>query len=337
MSDVRQLAALCRGKHVYIQTHNFPDPDAIASAFGLQRLLAACQVPSALCYDGKIDKLSACKMLDTFHIQMFPYRQLRPDMRETDYVICVDAQKQRGNITDFVGDEVACIDHHPTFVPMEYRYRDIRPTGACATLIAQYYQQLGLTPDTDTATALLYGLKMDTLQFTRGVTQEDISAFAFLFPLCDQETLARLERNNMEFNDLKAYGAAIESIVLYDKTGFSSVSFPCPDALVAILSDFILALQEVEVAVVFSFREDGIKFSVRSEDPRIHAGNLVHSALQGLGDGGGHAEMAGGLIRLEAVPKLGRYPNDAIRDAFLAALSIQRRANRAPEASQEDP
>lgn len=168
MSDVHQLTALCRGKHVYIQTHNFPDPDAIASAFGLQRLLAACQVPSALCYDGKIDKLSACKMLDTFHIQMFPYRQLRPDMRETDYVICVDAQKQSGNITDFVGDEVACIDHHPTFVPMEYRYRDIRPTGACATLIAQYYQQLGLTPDTDTATALLYGLKMDTLQFTRG-------------------------------------------------------------------------------------------------------------------------------------------------------------------------
>ena len=91
-----------------------------------QRLLAACQVPSALCYDGKIDKLSACKMLDTFHIQMFPYRQLQPDMRETDYVICVDAQKQSGNITDFVGDEVACIDHHPTFVPMEYRYRDIR-------------------------------------------------------------------------------------------------------------------------------------------------------------------------------------------------------------------
>jgi len=105
----------------------------------------------------------------------------------------VDAQKHSGNITDFVGDEVACIDHHPTFVPMEYRYQDIRSTGACATLIAQYYRQLGLAPDRDTATALLYGLKMDTLQFTRGVTQEDIEMFSFLFPLCDQEALARLE------------------------------------------------------------------------------------------------------------------------------------------------
>lgn len=40
-----------------------------------------------------------------------------------------------------VGEEVACIDHHPSFVPMEYRYRDIRPTGACATIIARYYQE----------------------------------------------------------------------------------------------------------------------------------------------------------------------------------------------------
>ena len=33
------------------------------------------------------------------------------------------------------------------------------------------------------------------------------------------EKLARMERNNMEFNDLKAYGAAIESIKVYDKVG----------------------------------------------------------------------------------------------------------------------
>ena len=45
MNDFNQLAALCHGKHIYIQTHNFPDPDAIASAFGLQRLLAQHEIP----------------------------------------------------------------------------------------------------------------------------------------------------------------------------------------------------------------------------------------------------------------------------------------------------
>lgn len=320
MNDFNQLAALCLGKHIYIQTHNFPDPDAIASVFGLQRLLALRGIPSTLCYDGRIDKLSAYKMLKAFRIEMFPYEQLRPNMTEEDYVICVDAQKHSGNITDFIGNEVACIDHHPTFVPVSYRYQDIRLTGACATLIAQYYQQLSCKPDKQTATALLYGLKMDTLQFTRGVTDLDIEMFAFLFPLCDQKTLTWLERNNMEFSDLKAYGAAIENIELYDKVGLSCIPFPCPDALIAIISDFILALQEVEVAVIFSCREDGIKFSVRSEHTSIHAGHLVHEALRGYGDGGGHATMAGGMIRKENEHLLGHYPKDAIREAFLRVL-----------------
>ncbi len=320
MSDFHELVELCKGHRLYIQTHNFPDPDAIASAYGLQKLLALYGISSRLCYDGRIDKLSASKMLEAFGIQMVSYASLLPELCEEDYIICVDTQKHGGNVTDFVGDEVACIDHHPTFVPMEYRYQNIRITGACATLIAEYYAALGKTPDRDVATALLYGLKMDTLQFTRGVTQEDIAMFAFLFPHCDQEVLSDLERNNMEFADLKAYGAAIDSIEIYDKVGFSSIPFSCPDAMIAILSDFILSLIEVETAVVFSFREDGIKLSVRSEDESIDAGQLIYRALLGIGNGGGHAEMAGGMIRKEQEEQLGRYPKDAIRNLFLKAL-----------------
>ncbi len=320
MSDFMRLVELCRGHRIYIQTHNFPDPDAIASAFGLQKLLELYEIKSELCYDGRIDKLSASKMLDVFQIQMHSYDNLRPKLRKDDYIICVDSQKHSGNVTDFVGDEVACIDHHPTFVEMEYQYQDIRITGACATLIAEYYELLGQKPEKDVATALLYGLKMDTLQFTRGVTELDIRMFGFLFSHSDQDKLSDIERNNMEFNDLKAYGAAIENIELYDNIGFSCIPFSCPDALIAILSDFILALVEVEVAIVYSYREDGVKFSVRSEDDGIHAGNLVHDALEEIGSGGGHAFMAGGLIRREQMEMLGRYPEDAIRDLFLKIL-----------------
>lgn len=320
MKNLSDLVALCQGYPVYIQTHNFPDPDAIASAFGLQKLLAACGVSSKLCYDGKIDKLSASKMLDTFCLELLPYEDLIADMKETDRIICVDTQKHGGNVTDFIGDEIACIDHHPTFVPMEYKYQDIRMTGACATLIAEYYSLSGITPDRDVATALLYGLKMDTLNLTRGVTALDIEMLGYLFQYCDPDTLADLERNNMEFTDLKAYGAAIENIELYDKIGISSVPFTCPDALVAILSDFILALIEVEVAIVISFRKDGVKLSARSEDPDIHAGNLLHKALADIGNGGGHATMGGGFISKDRLPELGNYPKDRIRELILNAL-----------------
>lgn len=320
VSDFKELITLCERHKIYIQTHNFPDPDAIGSAFGLQKLLEQYGVQSEICYDGRIDKLSASKMLDEFQIRMRSYEDLRPALREEDYIICVDSQKHSGNITDFIGEEMACIDHHPTFTPMEYRYQDIRITGACATLIAEYFAELKLTPDSDTATALLYGIKMDTLQFTRGVTELDIQMFQFLFPFCDHEKLSRLERNNMEFNDLRAYGAAIESIELYGNAGFSYVPFSCPDAMIAILADFILALVEIEVAVVFSQREDGIKFSVRSEIPEVHAGNLIREALKNVGGGGGHAAMAGGCIPPENLSLLGRYPKDDIRNRFLEVL-----------------
>jgi len=44
-------------------------------------------------------------MLEAFGIDMHPYDQLRGEMTESDYIICVDSQKNAGNITDFIGKE----------------------------------------------------------------------------------------------------------------------------------------------------------------------------------------------------------------------------------------
>ena len=78
--------------------------------------------------------------------------------------------------------------------------------------------------------------------------------------------------------------------------------------------------------MVFSFREDGAKLSVRSEDPQVHAGNLLHSALEGIGNGGGHAVMGGGFIPRERLEEMGQYPADAIRNLFLDALTCKEEA-----------
>ena len=326
MHRIETLAKLCCNRTVYIQTHNFPDPDAIASAFALQKLLRLYSIESTLCYAGRIDKLSTAKMLQKFHIEMHPYDTLREYMQPSDCIICVDSQKNTGNLTDFIGQEVAVIDHHPTFVKAEYQYEDLRIAGACASIIAEYFFEAGLTPDRDTATALLYGIKMDTLQFSRSVTPLDISMFAFLHPLIDQDQLKNLECNNLEFHDLRAYGAAIEHIKVYDTVGFSYIPFSCPDGLIATISDFILSLEEVQVSVIFSHRADGIKFSVRSEIAEIHAGELIHRTLKDLGSGGGHSGMAGGLIPLQNVAMLGDYPENRIIQLFLESLESVRPA-----------
>ena len=313
------LIALLKGHTVYIQTHNFPDPDAIASAFGLQEFLACHGVAASLCYDGKIDRLSAKKMLETFGISMFSKDEL-PHMTEEDYISLVDSQKMNSNVTDLIGDEVACIDHHPIFFPYDYQYQDIRPVGSCSCIIASYFKTTGTPISPKCAAALAYGIKMDTADFTRGATALDTEMFSFLFPEADWKLVVSMYSNTMEFDDLRAYGAAIQNIQIFDRTGFAYIPFNCAQALIAIISDFILALDVVNVAVIYALQKDGIRFSIRSELDQIHAGNLIAEALAPYGSGGGHPSMSGGMIPSANIPLLGEDIHNSIQNIFLKVI-----------------
>ena len=301
--DPLQLVELLRGHRTYIQTHNFPDPDAIASAFGLQHFLNYHGINADICYDGKIERLSTRKMFDTFHIDILSKEDL-DDMKKEDYIVTVDSQKYNANLTDFIGDEVACIDHHPTVIACEYAYKDVRRVGACATMITEYFYLTNTPMSRHVAAALAYGIKMDTDDFVRGTTKLDVDMFAYIYPMADVEELKSMYVNVMEFSDLKAYGAAIDNIHIYDDVGFASIPFDCPDALIAIISDFILSLDVVNISVIYAIRSDGIKFSVRSALNRVDAGRVVAKALEDYGNGGGHPAMAGGFIPKKNMEKL---------------------------------
>ena len=318
-----ELIEFLKGKRVYVQTHNFPDPDAIGSGFGIQQFLQHYGIDAKLCYHGKIDRVNTKKMIEALGISIYSKEELEGEMTENDPIICIDSQKNAGNIVDMRGDEVACIDHHPTREPVDYYYKDVRIVGACASIIAGYYMERNIIPDKNTATALMYALQMDTNGFTRGVTDDDIEAFGFLHHLSNHNILSQLEQNQMEFRDLKAYGAAIENIEIYDKVGFAFIPFPCQDALIAITCDFILSLEEVDMAIVYSKREDGYKFSVRSENTLkdMDCGKVIAKTLENIGSGGGHSFMAGGFLPMEGVLSLGSNPDEVLINRFMDAIA----------------
>ena len=321
------LADILRGHRVIIQTHNMPDPDAIASAFGLQYLLGCYGIESMPVYDGELTKLSGIKMLDYLGINIINIREL-PNPDESDCVVLVDCQKYNKNTTDIVGREVAAIDHHPTVIDCEYEYRDVRLVGACASIIASYIEEADLEITPEVATALLYGLKMDTSDFNRGVTEFDIRMFYYLYKYADHEVLKRLSVNTMEFGDLKAYGAAINNITLHENMGFACIPFDCPDALAAIISDFMLALDVVEFSLVYCVRSSGYKFSARCELPYVDCGKVMRKAMEVLGgSGGGHSFMSGGFIPKEAVNLNAADFRTAIEREFIAAVTEDIKAN----------
>ncbi|MDO5602107.1 MAG: DHH family phosphoesterase [Oscillospiraceae bacterium] len=321
--DWNKLVSLLQGHRVFIQTHNFPDPDAIASAYGLQVFLKVHGVAATICHTGKIERYSTQQMLALLPIELTEASQIH-DMTSDDYIVTVDAQKYNANLTDLPGDEVACIDHHPTFIPCDYAYRDVRIVGSCSTLVAQYFLESGTPLPQEAATALLYGLRIDTADLSRGVTDLDVDMFAMLHKHANQILLRRMHSSTMEFDDLKAYGAAIENIHIFGETGFARIPFDCPDALIAMVSDFILSLSEITCSIVYSVRSDGLKFSVRSEIDAIHCGRLAAAALQGLGSGGGHASMAGGFVPAESYVRLGDSPSiadGALRQRFMGHIA----------------
>ena len=317
--DWLKLVNLLKGHKVYLQTHNFPDPDALASAFGMQVFLRAHGVESTICYAGEVETNSTKKMMDVFHIEAYEIDEIT-DMATEDYIVTIDGQKYNSNLTDFPGNEVACIDHHPTMIPCAYEYSDLRICGACASIVTNYFKESQTTLDTNTATALLYGIKMDTDSFNRGVTDFDIEMFSYLHKLADNQTIISLSHNNYEIQDLYAYGEAIRNIKIYDNVGFASISFDCPDALVAMISDFILGLDIVQFAVVYAARNGGYKFSVRNETKHYHAGTVTAKALKEIGDGGGHFAMAGGVVFPDKTYLLGDNHHFEIQQLFMNVL-----------------
>lgn len=327
MKDLPTLVNILKGGRVFIQTHNYPDPDAIASAFGLQKLLEKFGISSVICYDGAAEKLSALTMLNNFSIEMVRCDDIK-DMTAEDKIVAVDAQKLNTNLTDLIGDEVACIDHHPTMKECEYKYKDVRITGACSSLIAEYYFDNGIVPEKNVASALVYGIKMDTADFSRGVTQFDVDMYARLFQYADNEILDRMKLNTMEFADLKAYGSAIKNIKIYNNVGYAFIPFECPDALIAMISDFILALDIIEFSVVYAVRGSGYKFSVRSEIPKLHAGRIISMALASCGSGGGHARMAGGYAEKAKLSSGGDMIDFQVRSLFDKAIKQYVSENR---------
>ena len=127
-----------------------------------------------------------------------------------------------------------------------------------------------------------------------------------------------LENSNLCFEDLVAYSKAISSIEVYDNISFADTGEDCP--VIANISDFMLALKEVSFSVVYSRKDGGIKLSVRSEKASLDAGKIVSEALVGIGNGGGHAEMAGGFVPFDGNEQAAVVLLDTIKERFVSVI-----------------
>lgn len=297
MNSIKNLFPYIKDEDfIYIQTHNFPDHDAVASGYGLKYLLEQEGFTAHLIYEGSIQRDSLVALID--HLKIPITHANEHPIKEEDKIIIVDGCKGNKNVTDLIGDEVAVIDHHEVTSPDDVEFSDIRPEyGACSTLIFKYYQELGHKTPRDIATALLCGLLVDTLQMTRGVCKDDLEAYSGLYTEADVTFVNSSLRNYIQKKELAFYRDAIDDVKIRDRYAFCFFKEGCNQNLLGIIGDFFLALQEVDFVFLCARNNTQVNFSLRSEVSQWNAALIIQDVLKGIGFGGGHADMAGGIIK----------------------------------------
>jgi len=284
---------------VFIQPHNVPDPDAIASSLGMYYLLSQRGIKKlAIVYDQEIEKANSLKMLELFNVPIVQAAKAAT-LGSEDWAVLIDAQKGNANITDLPTDEVAVIDHHEYRGDMGYRFVDVRPdVGSCSAIIAEWFFENNIEAPKPVATALLYGILMDTDNLTRGASELDIEMFYRLYSHSDINLIVELKGNEISIDDLNLYAEAFKTVEIYDEIAFLQLK-NVNDSLLGAAGDIVISVAGVEIVVSYAARENGIKLSVRSTCPKIKANDLVRSLVEGCGVGGGHDNMAGGFIPKE--------------------------------------
>jgi nanoRNase/pAp phosphatase (c-di-AMP/oligoRNAs hydrolase) len=289
---------------VFIQPHNVPDPDAIASSLALYDLLSRRGIRKlGIVYDQEIEKANSLKMLELFNVPILRAREAAT-LGTEDWAVLVDVQKGNSNVTDLATEEVAVIDHHEYRASAGFRFEDIRPNvGSCSAIMAEYFFENDIAPPRNVATALLYGIYMDTDDLTRGASSLDIDMFYQLYPLSDISLIVELRGNEISVEDLGLYAEAFKTVEIYDEMGFLRLE-SANDSLLGAAGDIVVSVSGVNIAIVYSRRPQGIKISVRSTVPRAYANDLVRCMVAGAGTGGGHDHMAGGFIPVENLKPL---------------------------------
>src|SRR5262247_3086158 len=287
---------------VLILMQDDPDPDAIASALALRTLLGRNRTGAPICTFGTItrpENVAMCRILD-IDVEPITTRE----MHGFDRVAMVDVQpsflEERFVEVDLV------IDHHPVEEPVRARIRDIRPSyGATSTILVDYLRAADVKITQRLATALLYGIKADTLGLERGGTKADLEAFAFLYLLANHNALRRIERPELSEAALDVLAQGLTRRRIVRGVFFSHLGRVATVDQIPQFADFGLQAEGVEWSVVSGIVGDEVHVSVRNVGYVRSAGDVVRAAFGDIGSAGGHRTMAKAVVSLERLTKGG--------------------------------
>ncbi len=307
------------GKNLAIIMHDNPDPDCISSALSLKLIAEKLGVNSSLFYGGQVGYSENKALVKLLNLTLLS-PESDSDFSSYDITAFVDHSPwDYTSIAKNINPDIV-IDHH---ISPQYqgKFMDIREdVGATNTILMEYLQLFEVDVDAKLATALFYGLLVDTSNFRRGMHQQDIEALEILRKKMSLELLSQIERAGVSWKlprtrevseSLNVLGDALKNMEFRDDVIFSFIGKVKYRDEISNSADFLLKMEKANIVLAYGIIGDSLCISARSWNEKLHLGKLMREAFHELGRAGGHPLIGGASIPLSNLP--GDFREDIMR------------------------
>ena len=295
----KQLTKVIDGttERLAIRIHRSPDPDSVASAVALQAIAASRDVEADIIYNGEIGHQEHQAFVNLLGINLLSATDAESNDTTYDTIAVIDRMKGEEPDTDISADII--LDHYDHDHDHDATFTDIRPNlASTSTILTKYIQELNLTPDETVATALLYGIRAETMDFKQDTTPADLTAAAYLYPFADHETLKDVESPSMSAETLDVLAEAIRNREVGGSHLVSNAGFVRDREALSEAAQHLLNLEGVTTTAVFAITDETIYLTARSKDIRIDIGRALEEAFGESGEVAGHSTEASTEIPL---------------------------------------
>jgi len=192
------------------------------------------------------------------------------------------------------------LGRHPGYETGLAAFEDVRVDyGATSTILTEYLLTADEHISERLATALLYGIRSDTLDLSRRATEADLKAFTHLYPLVNYNVLRQIDRAELPLSFARMLSRAMSRLIVRDGLAVLHLGKVERDDLIVQMAEFCLQFEGVDWVGVSGKLGTNLVVAIRHHGlGRANAGELAKQIFGDLGSAGGHRNMAKAVVPL---------------------------------------